>query len=197
MQSASQRKAACRRTHTVGSALPCGLVGERVRGPRSALQFSDPTPRSSKMPVGNTPPQLHPLCQRQEAGPQPREGTTQIAIIRSLAKTSNSPNYPARGKKTQNENKLTCLHRSRRSSNTHRSALARTLLLACALARLRCAATDPPLLASTWTETGAGPVTDSSPRWLGMASGYQLLGSFYLYSVRYRTQEHVSHPPDY
>lgn len=48
MQSASQRKAARRRTHTVGSALPCGLVGERVRGPRSALQFSEPTPRSSK-----------------------------------------------------------------------------------------------------------------------------------------------------
>lgn len=160
-------------------------LGSMSEVPGRPSRSQNPPPRSSKMPPANTP-QLHSLCQRQEAGPQPREGTTQIAIIRSLAKTSNSPNYPARGKKTQNENKLTCLHRSRSSSNTHRSALARTLLLACALARLRCTATTPPLLASTWTKTGAGPVTDSSPCWLSMASGYQLLGSFYLYSVRYR-----------
>lgn len=37
--------------------------------------------------------------QRQEAAPKPHEGTTQIAIISSLAKTSNSPNYPVREKK--------------------------------------------------------------------------------------------------
>lgn len=50
---------------------------------------------SSTHPSG--PPQTPPSLP--EAGPEPCEGTTQIAIISSLAKTSNSPNYPARGKK--------------------------------------------------------------------------------------------------
>lgn len=118
MQSASQREAGCRQTHTVWH------YHAVWRGACQRSQVSPPVlgthPRSPRKHL-----QLHPLCRRQEAGPKPREGTTQIAIISSLAKTSNSPNYPARRKKTQNENKLTCLHRSHRS-NTHRGARARS-----------------------------------------------------------------------
>lgn len=93
-QQHKEKLCAGRCTHA--SAMPCCLGGEHVRGPRSALQPSEPTP-SPKCPQG-TPP-LCLLYQRQEAGPKPREGTTQTAIISSLAKTSNSPNYPAKEKK--------------------------------------------------------------------------------------------------
>lgn len=89
--------------------------------PTSNPGQQEPPEPSSRSMHPSRHPQICLYRQRQEAGPEPHEGTTQIAIISSLAKTSNSPNYPARGKKTQNENKLTCLHRSC-CSNTHSRA---------------------------------------------------------------------------
>lgn len=120
-------------------------------------QVSPPALRTH--PESPQTPPLRLLYQRQEAGLKPREGTTQTAIISSLAKTSNSPNYPAKEKKTQNENKLTCLHRSC-CSNTHRSARTHAHAGVCPgkaeLYRL-----PPPLfLAPTWTKTEVGRPSD-------------------------------------
>lgn len=105
----------------------CGTVWvEGIMGVPGCHTFPiPPSPAKNEEPPEPSSNSTHPSRQPQtlppslpEAGPKPCEGTTQIAIISSLAKTSNSPNYPARGKKTQNENKLTCLHRSC-CSNVH------------------------------------------------------------------------------
>lgn len=156
--------------------MPCCLGGEHVRGPRSALQPSEPTP-SPKCPQ-ETPP-LRLLYQRQEAGPKPREGTTQTAIISSLAKTSNSPNYPGKEKKTQNENKLTCLHRSC-CSNTHKRARTHALVLACALARLSCAAAATPLPGTYLDQDRRCPSDQTSPILAGHGLRLLPFGFFYL-----------------
>lgn len=66
------------------------------------LPIHIPAQQEPPEPSGSsTRPRRHPQPPPSppEAGPQPHEGTTQIAIISSLAKTSNSPNYPAREKK--------------------------------------------------------------------------------------------------
>lgn len=77
----------------------CCLGGGHDGGPGCHATFI-PNPgqqESLETSDSSTHPSRH--RQRQEAGPKPHEGTTQIAIISSLAKTSNSPNYLAREKK--------------------------------------------------------------------------------------------------
>lgn len=95
MQSATQRKAVRRETHTLQRCCVvwAGSTSE-VPGQPSSPQNPPQVPNAPQ----ETPP-LRLLYQRQEAGPKPREGTTQTAIISSLAKTSNSPNYPGKEKK--------------------------------------------------------------------------------------------------
>lgn len=86
------------------SGIWCFLGGEREVGPRmSRLLRPQParaprTQRQLHAPLETPPDAAFPARGRRQ-GPEPRKGTTQIAIISSLAKTSNSPNYPAREKK--------------------------------------------------------------------------------------------------
>lgn len=108
------------------SGIWCFLGGEREVSPRMSLLLRPQPARAPRTqwqlhaPLETPPDAAFPARGRRQ-GPEPHEGTTQIAIISSLAKTSNSPNYPAREKKTQNENKLTCLHRSCRSNRHSRA----------------------------------------------------------------------------
>lgn len=51
-----KEKLCCGQTHTVGSALPCGLVGEHVRGPQVGPPVLRTHPKSSEMPPKETPP---------------------------------------------------------------------------------------------------------------------------------------------